>query len=31
METWLSGSESDQGRNDFFIAIEGESRAVREE
>jgi hypothetical protein len=29
METQLSGGESDQGGDDFFIAVEGGSRAVR--
>jgi hypothetical protein len=29
MDTWLSGGESDQGRDDLFIAVEGGSRVVR--
>jgi hypothetical protein len=29
METQLCGGESDQGQDDLFITVEGESRAVR--
>jgi hypothetical protein len=29
MEMWLSGEESDQYWDDFFITVEGESRAIQ--